>query len=58
MDDMSELWPPMGHPIWFIPQVMYEHAEPWQNDVDRERLKNVEQHLPQCHFVHHKYHMD
>jgi hypothetical protein len=28
--------PPMG--LLFIPQVIYEHEEPWWNDTDREKL--------------------
>jgi hypothetical protein len=31
-DYVSELQPPMG---LFIPQVIYEHGEPWLNDIDR-----------------------
>jgi hypothetical protein len=32
-DYVSELRPSMG--LLFIPQVIYEHREPWWNDIDR-----------------------
>jgi len=32
-DYVSELRPPMD--ILFVPQVIYEHGEPWRNEVDR-----------------------
>jgi hypothetical protein len=36
-DHVSELWPPTD--LLFIPQVIYEHGEPWLNDdVDRKLL--------------------
>jgi hypothetical protein len=39
-----------------IPQIIYENGEPWWNDTDKEKLKNSEKNLSQCHFVHHKFH--
>jgi hypothetical protein len=32
--------------------------EHWWNDTDRGKLKYWEKILSQCHFVHHKSHMD
>jgi hypothetical protein len=32
LDYVSELRPPVG--LLFIPQVIYEHGEPWWNDVE------------------------
>jgi hypothetical protein len=32
--------------------------EEWLNDVDRGKPKNSEKYLSQCHFDHHKSHMD
>jgi hypothetical protein len=32
--------------------------ELWWSDTDREKLKNLEKSLSQCHFIHHKSHMD
>jgi hypothetical protein len=55
-DDISELWPPTG--LLFIPQVIYEHGELWWNDIDWEKPKNSDRKLSQCHFVHHKSHID
>jgi hypothetical protein len=44
--------------LFFIPQVIYEYGEPWWIDIDREKPKNSEKNLSQCHFFHHKSHMD
>jgi hypothetical protein len=33
---MCELWPPTG--LVFILQVIYEHGEPWWNDIGRRKL--------------------
>jgi hypothetical protein len=54
-DYVPELWPTAG--LLFIPQMMYEYAEPWQNDIDRRKLKKSEKKLSHFHFVHHKSHM-
>jgi hypothetical protein len=35
-DYVSELRPPTG--LLFIPQVIYEHGEPWWNDISRGKL--------------------
>jgi hypothetical protein len=41
-DYISELWPPTG--LFFIPQVIYEHGDPWRNDdIDRENFRLVYQ---------------
>jgi hypothetical protein len=39
-------------------QVKYEYEEPWWNDTDRGKPKNLEKDLSQCHFVQHKSRMD
>jgi hypothetical protein len=44
--------------LLFIPQIIYESGEPWWNDIDKGKLNNSETNLFQCHFVHHKAHMD
>jgi hypothetical protein len=41
-DYVSDLRPPIG--LVFIHLVIYEHGEPWRNDIDRENLLI---HLPQ-----------
>jgi hypothetical protein len=33
-------------------------VEHWWNDTDRGKQKYWERNLSQCHFVHHKSHMD
>jgi hypothetical protein len=55
-DYVSELRPTTV--LLFIHQVIYEHGEPWWNDIDRGKPKNSKKKLSQCHFVHHKSHMD
>jgi hypothetical protein len=42
----------------FIHQIIYEYGERWWNNTDRQKSKNSEKTLFQCHFVHHKSHMD
>jgi hypothetical protein len=37
---------------------LYEFGERRWNYIDREKPKNSEKTLSQCHFVHHKLHMD
>jgi hypothetical protein len=53
-DYVSELLPPMG--LLFISQVIYEYGEPWWNDSDRVKPKNLEKNLSHFHFVHRKQH--
>jgi hypothetical protein len=38
--------------------MIYEYGDPQWNDLDGRKLKNSEKILFQCHFVHHKSHMD
>jgi hypothetical protein len=39
-DDVSEMRPPRG--LLFIPQMTYEHGEPWWNDTDRVKTCELE----------------
>jgi hypothetical protein len=32
--------------------------EQWWNDIDRGKLKNLEENLFHCHFVHHRLYMN
>jgi hypothetical protein len=40
--------------LLFIPQMIYEHGEPWWNYTDKGKQKNSKKNLSQCHFTHHK----
>jgi hypothetical protein len=42
--------------LLFIPQVIYEHGEPWWNDTDKGQQKNTEKNLSKCHFFHQTFH--
>jgi hypothetical protein len=48
--------PPTG--LLFIPQMIYDYGEPRWNNTDRGNRKNSDRTLSQCHFIHHKSHMD
>jgi hypothetical protein len=54
--DVSELRPPSG--LFFVLQMIHAYGQPRWNDIDRGKPKNSERNLSQCHFVHHKFHMD
>jgi hypothetical protein len=40
------------------PQMMYEYGERRRYNTDRGKAKNWDKNLSQCHFFHHKFHMD
>jgi hypothetical protein len=37
---------------------MKMNMEHWWNDTDRRKVKYSDKNLPQCHFVHHKSHIN
>jgi hypothetical protein len=41
--------------VFFCFSILMEHR--W-NEIDRGKPKYSEKNLSQCHFVHHKFHMD
>jgi hypothetical protein len=52
----SELRSPAD--LLFIHQVIHVSGESWWDDIDRVIPKNSEKNLAQCHFVHHRSHME
>jgi hypothetical protein len=55
-DTMSLKW---GHQWTYCSSPrLYIRMEPRRNIIDRRKPKKVEKILSQCHFVHHKSHMD
>jgi hypothetical protein len=58
-ETVSEVWPPTG--LLFIPQVIDEcgvcGVSQWDH-IGRGKLNNSENSLSQCHFTHHKSHID
>jgi hypothetical protein len=40
------------------PNEIWVNMEQWWDDTDRKKPKDVETNLPQCHSVHHMFHMD
>jgi hypothetical protein len=55
-DYVSELHPQTG--LLFIPHAIYGYGEQRWNDIDRVNQNTSYNYLSQCHFVHHKSHMD
>jgi hypothetical protein len=54
----TQAWVPAFYvSILRIPR-LYEFGERRWNNIDRGKPKNSEKNLYQCHFVHHKSHMD
>jgi hypothetical protein len=43
---------------YYVVPRLYEFGERRWNDIDRGKQKNSEKNLSQCHFAHHKSHMD
>jgi hypothetical protein len=56
-DYVSELRPPTGL-LFFAQMMIYEYAVLVEDDTDRGKPKNLVKNLSQCHFVHHKFHMN
>jgi hypothetical protein len=52
------LWTAVTNGHIVHPQMLYGYGERRWNDIDRGKPNNSEKNMSQCHFVHHKFHMD
>jgi hypothetical protein len=55
-DNVSELRPISG--VLLVPQIIYGYGELRWNDIDSGKSKNSQKTMFQCHFSHHKHHVD
>jgi hypothetical protein len=57
-DGVRRLWTTATKDILLIPHMIYDYGERRWKDIERGKPKNSEKNLFQCHFAHHKSHMD